>query len=114
MLYEELRLRVAEDKLGIFIGMEDSYLPSALAVAMLPSSSMMMAPQIVLVYSEGPPALIKKVAHRLRKWITDAGYDRAIGINLWREDLVFMRGFKHFGTPARLGSLIEFRFGEST
>jgi hypothetical protein len=107
--YNELRQRVAENALGMFVGFEDEA-PKAIAVAMLPTSCMMLAPQVALVYSRGRPPLIRAMGTRLRAWIMAAGYDRVIGTNLYRNDDVFMRGFAHIGEPRRLGSLIEWRF----
>jgi hypothetical protein len=107
VLYAELKNRGAEEALGIFIGYDDLE-PKALAVAMLPTSAFMMAPQVPLIYNGGPPALAKAVSMRLRRWLTDAGFKTVIGANLYRSNQVFMRGLSHFGKPKPLGSLIEF------
>jgi len=104
--YDELRVRIGETGLGVFVGFDGG--PRAIVVAMLPGSSLMMAPQVPLVYNEGTPSLFRAVASRLRSWLIESGYDRALGINLYRKDALFMRGFAHFGKPSYKGSLIEF------
>jgi hypothetical protein len=104
--YEELCVRISEPGLGVFVSYDDG--PRAIVVAMLPGSALMMAPQVPLVYSDGKPSLLRALSSRLRGWLLENGYDRALGINLYREDEVFMRGFAHFGRPGRVGSLIEF------
>jgi hypothetical protein len=104
--YDELHVRISEPGLGVFVGFDEG--PRAIIVAMLPASALMMAPQVPLVCNEGTPSLFRAVSSRLRSWLLENGYDRALGINLYREDAVFMRGFTHFGKPSRKGSLIEF------
>jgi hypothetical protein len=106
--YHELAARVGEDKLGIFVGFEDGF-PRALAVAVLPTSCMMMAPQVPVVYSAGRPDLIRRVGERLKSWIMTAGYDTFMGVNLWRDDKVFVRGFRHVGEGEVIGSLVSFK-----
>jgi hypothetical protein len=106
-VYLELLGRISEDALGVFVSRDDSG-PRSVAVVLLPTSNLMMYPQVALVYSEGPPTHIKAVLERVRGWLRKAGHERALGINLWRSDRAFMRGFCHFGKPSRMGSLIAF------
>lgn len=107
--YAELASRIIKEALGVFVGFDEDE-AKALAVALLPTSAMMIAPQVCLVYSRGKPALIRAVAERLKAWIMASGYDRVMGLNLYRDDTVFMRGFRYIGQPRRLGSVIELRF----
>lgn len=117
-IYKELSLRIAENELGLFVGIEDA--PLALCVAILPTSCLMMAPQIPLLYNRGSRALIRALAVRVREWIVEHGHTHAIGANMYqpqegtrignRPDAAFCRGFRHFGDPEHAGSLIRFRF----
>jgi hypothetical protein len=109
--YRELTVRIAERGLGCFVGYEGDR-PATLAIALLPTSRMMMAPQIVLVYSGGAE-LTRKVGVRLREWLLEEGHKEALACNLAfldRPDRVFMRVFRHFGKPEFAGSLIRFKF----
>jgi hypothetical protein len=109
LMYAELAASAASSELtGLFLGIEDKKARGIVA-AMLPASQAMMAPQVLLVYSEGQPALIRALGKRLREWILTAGYARVIGMNLYRPDAVFMRGFCHVGEPRVLGSIVEFK-----
>jgi len=119
--YRELQVRIGEDGLGVFIGFEFGT-PKTLCIGVLPSSAMMMAPQISLVYSDGTPEMICHVSIRVREWIKAEGYGEALGVNLYRDseelegrigkrnDLAFQRGFRHFGQPEVAGAMIRFRF----
>lgn len=70
----------------------------------------MMAPQVVLAYNGGRPELAGMILRRVRDWLKGAGYDRALGVNLYRSDATFMRAGRRLGKPRRYGSLIEFAF----
>ncbi len=107
LLYEEIANNITSNHLGVFIGL-DAGTPVAVAVAMLPASRAMMAPQAFLVYNGGRKELARMVGKRLKDWIKGAGYTRMLAINLYRDERVFRRGFGHFGPSRVLGQLIEF------
>lgn len=108
-LYAEWAGQVHLDTLGLFIGFEENN-PRAIAVIILPSSHAMIAPQALLVYSEGKPELARRIGKRVRVWLMENGFNKLLGVNLYRDDEVFMRGFRHIGRAKRLGSLLEFTF----
>lgn len=109
-LYAELRRRIAEDKIGVFVGFEDQWVPRALAVTLLPDSPLMMAPQCLIVYSEGSRMLTRHVGMRVRKWIMAAGYDRVLGIGFNHSMAAWARGLRGIGDARPLGELFECKF----
>ena len=109
LLYDELARRIAAPDLGFFVGFVGEWVPQALCVAILPTSQLMMAPQCVLVYSRGPSMLVRHIGERLRAWLRAEGYDRVMGVNLYRSDAAFLRaGRRYLGSGRRIGSLMEF------
>jgi hypothetical protein len=108
-LFRECVTRISDPTFGLFLGMEGGE-ARGIAIALLPSSALMMAPQVCLAYSEGSPRLAREVAVAVCEWFKAAGYDRCLGLNLWRDDDVFMRAFRHAGSPRVFGSMVEFRF----
>jgi hypothetical protein len=107
-LYDELRDRIADLRLGVFVGFEGE--PKALVVALLPDSQLMMYPQIPIVYSEGRPMLIRHVAIRLKEWIMAAGYDRMLSVSFNHSAAAWSRAFRHLGEFRSLGEMIECKF----
>ena len=107
LFYDEIARRIADPDLGLFVGLvHDS--PLALCLAVLPSSQLMMAPQVALVYSEGRPMLIRHMGDRLRAWLRSEGHDRFMAVNLRHTDAVFVRAARRVGSAAvGLGSLME-------
>ena len=108
-LYAEFVGAVTADSFGLFVGFDDGD-PRALAVAILPVSCVMIAPQAVLVYSESRPELKRMIEWRLKAWLLENGHNTLLGHNFWRDDSVFIRGFRSFGRGKRVASLIEFTF----
>jgi hypothetical protein len=113
-LYGELVRRAPDDDIGIFIGYEEfddrTTRPMAVVVIVLPTSQAMIAPQGIILYSEGEPALIRSMGARIRSWLGGAGYDRVLGLNLRHSDAAFCRLLGHVGKPEVLGSVVAFRF----
>jgi hypothetical protein len=93
---------------GIFIGRERDA-PKALCIGMLPTSAMMLAPQVALAYAEGPRLLTRLVGLRWAAWLRENGYDRFMGVNHLYSDELFMRAFSFGGKTRRIGSIIEWR-----
>jgi len=109
-LYAEFAGAVTADAFGLFVGF-DAGEPAGLAIAILPMSYVMIAPQAILVYSESRrPELARMIGWRLKAWLLENGYSRLIGHNFYRNDDVYIRGFRHFGLGRRIASLIEFSF----
>lgn len=111
VFYRELGARIGEPGLGVFVGYQGDH-AKAFGVALLPQSCMMMAPQVALVYSDGMPAIGRRLGARMREWLLEGGYKEALTCNMIarRSDRAFMVGLRHFGEPERVGSLIRFRF----
>ena len=107
--YDEIWRRVADNDVGVFLGLEGE-VPKALAIALLPISATMMAPQVAIVYNAGPPSLIRAVGKRVKDWIVAGGYDRVMGMNLRHDAGAFARGFSYMGRPKMIGAVVEWRF----
>ena len=105
----ELVEHVASHTLGIFLGMHAGH-PVAFAVARLPTSAFDLAPTISLAYSERRDrALHREIGERLRGWLLECGHDRALAVNLLHTDRAFLRGFGHFASGKKVGSVILWR-----
>jgi hypothetical protein len=105
-----LRSNIGRSDWGVFVGSEGGD-PKAVALAMLPSTPLMLKPQIVLAYNEGSRAVARMIGVRVRAWILDNGYTDALGINLHHKARSFARVFAHFGEPSRVAELVRFRLG---
>lgn len=103
----QLARDVAAPHLGIFVGF-DGEEPKGIGVVELPTSAFQHAAMIVLAYCEGDRALTMAVCRRVREWLTAAGFQEAQALNFRHTDRSFLRGFAHFGTPGRVGSVIRF------
>lgn len=109
VLAAELARLIDQPNIGFYIAQQDDA-PKALVLVILPTSALMIAPQVVLVYSEGRPALVKALGRAMKKWLQDEGHDRVMGVTLWREDGAFERRFRYLGKPRRIGTLMDFQF----
>lgn len=74
---------------------------------MLPSP-LNMLPQLVFGYNEGARVYGKAVMLRLREWLHEHGYDRALAMNTRHPDPVFLRTFRALGEGKTTGSIVEF------
>jgi hypothetical protein len=102
-----LRGNIGRSDLGVFVGYEHGT-PRGLVVAMLPTTILMLMPQLILGYNEGSRELHKLASVRIREWLREAGYNTAAALNRARADKVFSRGFADFGRPSVYGSIIKF------
>jgi hypothetical protein len=112
-LYAELVRRAPDDDIGIFIGYQEidgTERPVAVVVIVLPTSQAMIAPQGIILYSEGSPAVIRFIGVRVRSWLVKAGHNCVLGLNLRHGDATFCRLLEHVGKPEVLGSVVAFRF----
>ena len=112
-MFADLTNAIGRPDLGLFVGSE-AHRARAVAIALLPATQAMMAPQVLLAYNQGPPELARAVGRRLREWIIASGYDRFLCLNPHRADPVFIRGFRHMGPGRRVASLMEFDLREDT
>jgi hypothetical protein len=108
-----LRSNIGRSDWGLFVGFEpfdqrSGGDPKAVALAMLPSTPLMLKPQIVLAYNEGSKALARMIGVRVRAWILEAGYADALAINLHHKARSFARVFRHFGEPSSFAEVVRF------
>lgn len=106
--YGELKQNLGRRALGLFVAYENGR-PLAVAVAWLPVTQSMMAPQLNLVYSE-LRTLTRPLFKRVKSWIMEAGYDRMICINRLHTDAVVCRRFRPIGEAKVIASLVEVQF----
>jgi hypothetical protein len=90
-VYDELCANSANPNFGVFAALDQR----ALAIVVLPSSVLMMAPQVVLAYNDGRPLLARLIAARrneirseLTRWQLAAGHLTAAGHISMRSALI--------------------------
>ena len=109
LVFRELVARAVDPSLGVFVGIEDGE-ARALCIAMLPTSQLMMAAQVVVAYNDGDPKLSREVGTVLKAWLMEHGARSFLCLNLLHDDDVFRRTFSHVGKGRAVASLLEFRF----
>ena len=95
---------VVRPDFGLFCAL-DGLRPKAIGAAMLPTP-LMMRPQILFGYNEGPRIYGRAVMLRLREFL--AGYPKALALNTRHADAVFLRTFRALGAGKVTGSVVEF------
>jgi|SRR5215469_1215805 len=108
-LYAEMAGAVGADHFGLFAGIKGRE-PLAVAAAVLPTTPVQIAAQGILVYSEGPPELMRMIAGRAKAWLLEHGQGKLLAHNFYRDDAVFARAFRHFGQARRIATLFEVTF----
>lgn len=103
--YDEIAAHIASPARGVFVGF-DEHDPKAVAVVILPTSPMMMGPQVPLAYSESR-ALSTAVGVRVRDWLHQAGFDRFFCVNFKHDDKAYARVFGHVGEFRAAGTFFE-------
>jgi hypothetical protein len=103
-LLAEVGRMVIRPDFGLFLSL-DGTRPRAIGAAMKPSP-LMMLPQILFGYNEGPRIYGRAVMERLREFLV--GYDKALALNTKHRDAVFLRTFRAMGEGKVTGSVVEF------
>jgi hypothetical protein len=107
--YSDIERRIAEDALGVFLGLNGAEI-KAVAIGMLPTSPLMMGAQVPLAYSEDHE-LSKLVGRRLRDWCVANGHKRCFSMNLNdTDDRAYCRVWKYVGKSEVIGSIVETKF----
>jgi hypothetical protein len=107
LFLSHVRRNLGRSDVGVFVGYENE-VPKGFVLVLLPTTPLMLLPQLILGFNEGSRELHKLASVRIRDWLLQNGYHTAAALNRARDDKVFIRGFADFGKGTVYGSIIRF------
>lgn len=106
---DDLANMVTQPEIGCFVEVGQNG-AKAVVTVMLPQSAFMECPQVLMLYGKHHEAT-KQVIQAGLKFCTDAGYNRAWGLNRAGVDTaVLERLFGYAGFARPIGTLMEYEF----